>query len=138
MKKLIIAIMIMMILAMTFDSKKEFTLLDYFTGEYTAYADSVIDDGIDLGFCYMGTTAPSENIIGESMKINNLEIGHAIDELNARVVDTEYLECGTIVIYAFTDKIEKSVNRENKKINLQIAHNDEYSVIGWPLIIGSF
>lgn len=114
----------------------KFTLLDYFDGEYIAYTKEYQEDSIDLGFCYMSSKADS--LIGESIRIDDLEIGSAISDLKVKVINTECLDNGTIVIYGYTSKISDSVEVDNKKINVQIAHNDDYSIIGWPLILGSF
>ena len=134
MKKLIIAIIIMFIILANVDNQK-FTLRDYFDGEYTAYTKEFQQDSVDLGFCYM--VKDSESVIGESVKMDNLEVGSAIRDLEMKVAYTEYLN-GTTLIYGYTKKISDSVNVDGEKINIQIAYNDEYTVIGWPLILGSF
>ena len=33
---------------------------------------------------------------------------------------------------------KEKVEIENKNVNIQIAQNDDYSIIGWPLILGSY
>lgn len=124
----------MFIILANVDSPK-FTLRDYFDGEYLAYTKEYQQDSVDLGFCYMVKNA--DNVIGESIKIDNLEVGSAIRDLDMKVAYTEYLS-GTTIIYGYTKKIPDSVNVDGEKINIQIAYNEEYSVIGWPLILGSF
>ena len=72
------------------------------------------------------------------MKITNFEIGNALKVLNAHVVKTECLENGSTVIYAYSNLIQEKVEVENKFVNLQIVENEEYCIIGWPLILGSY
>ena len=72
------------------------------------------------------------------IEIKNLEISVAIKTLNARVVKTEYLEDETVVIYAYTNLIKDGVEIFGRKVNLQFATRDETTIIGWPLILGSF
>ncbi|MBR4999247.1 MAG: hypothetical protein IKY10_05135 [Clostridia bacterium] len=139
MKKLMIVIFIFIVLLVGSSNNKSFTLLDYFSGEYTVYTTNGSgSDSVDLGFCYMNSKPVSANVVGESMVVENLEIGNVVDVLQARVVKTEYLDNGTTVIYAYTNLILDKVKVDGKHVNLQIATNDEYSVIGWPLILGSY
>lgn len=120
------------------NQESSFSLLNYFSGDYTAYTSTQNgEDSVNLGFCYMNTQ-PSENVIGESMVIKNFEVSSALEVLNARVVKTEYLNDGTIVIYAFTNLIKEQVRVDNQLVNLQIAEKQDYHVIGWPLILGSY
>lgn len=139
MKKLMIVIFIFIVLIVGKQGGQTFTLLDYFAGDYTAYTStSSGEDCVNLGFCYMNSKPVSKGVIGESVVVKNLEVGSAIKVLNARVVKTECLEDGTNVIYAYTGLIEEKVNVDGKTVNLQIATKDEKTVIGWPLILGSF
>jgi len=136
---MLLVVIIFMILISGVSENSDFTLLDYFSGQYSAYTS--VDSGeesVDLGFCYINSAPVKENVVGESMVINNLEVGSALSALNARVVKTEYLDTGATVIYAYTNLISQDVNIDNEKVNLQIAHYGDYSVIGWPLILGSF
>ena len=134
-----IVIIIFIVLLVGKDQTERFTLLDYFSGEYVAYTSSSSgDDCIDLGFCYMNSKPVTNGVIGESIVIHNLEIGDAINLLNARVLKTECLEDGTTVIYAYSNLIKDKVDLDGKKVNLQIANKNDRTVIGWPLILGSF
>ncbi|MBQ8615225.1 MAG: YwmB family TATA-box binding protein [Clostridia bacterium] len=117
----------------------DFSLLDYFSGTYTVYtSNSTGTDSVDLGFCYMNSKPVADHVVGESMVIINFEVGDAIKTLNAKIVKTEYLEDGTTVIYAFTNLIPEKVQVSGRNVNLQIATKEERTVIGWPLILGSF
>ena len=120
--------------------KQSFSLTDYFSGEYYAYTEKPASENyIFLGFCYMNKgKVINKDIIGESMVIKNFEPISAIKTLNAKIIKTEVLENGAVVIYAFSSLINKNVTLENEKVNLQIAHYANYSVIGSPLILGSF
>ena len=54
------------------------------------------------------------------------------------IVKTECLSSGLVIIYAYTNLINDYVEVDNKKVNIQIANIEDCSVIGWPLILGSF
>ena len=138
MKKISIVIIVFLIVLSGAKMEKNFSLLNYFSGEYTAYISNNVDGAINLGFCYMNSKPTSEKVLGESMVIENFEISSALEILNARVVKTEYLDDGTIVIYAFSNLIDETKEVFGQKVNLQIATRNERSVVGWPLIFGSF
>ncbi len=140
MKKLFVVIVVFLILIGNVGVKNNFTLLDYFDGEYYAYSNSPISNHyIFLGSCYMNIGEVNSNdIVGESMIIENFEPIAAIEELNGKIIFTEFLDTGASVIYAYTDQIGRYVNVNGEKVNIQIAQYNDYSVIGWPLILGSF
>ena len=140
MKKFFIVIAVFLILISCKEVENDFTLLDYFSGEYTAYTEIAVDSNcVNLGFCYMQDSVVDESeLVGESLKVFNFEPISALKKLNAKVIKTEYLEDGTTIIYAYTNLIKEKVEVENKNVNIQIAQNDEYSIIGWPLILGSY
>ena len=140
MKKILIVVVLFMILITNLNQNQDFSLLDYFNGEYYSYTTAPVGDNfVNLGNCYMNfSSTRANNIIGESMVIKNFEVSNAIKVLNAQVKKTEYLQDGTVVIYAFTNKINRDVNIDGEKVNLQIACYEDYSVLGWPLILGSF
>lgn len=139
MKKIIIVILLFVIIISSNGVKKNFSLLNYFDGEYSSYTNHMINEkSINLGFCYMQKEVATNGVIGESLKLNNFEIGDALKKLNAKVIKTEYIENGKIVIYAYSNLINSNVRVENKLVNLQIVHNDETTIIGWPLILGSY
>lgn len=126
MKKIFILIVILVIVMFSMlHDEKQFSLRDYFkTGEFTEYSSSI---------------EAKNKKIGESIYFDNLEVGQAIETLNAEIKFVEYLEDeGLTVIYCYSDKIKDSVYAKNEKINLQIASCDNYTVIGWPMILGSF
>ncbi len=120
-------------------TKSNFTLLDYFSGDYKVYTSNINgEDCVNLGFCYMGSTPGEDCVIGECITIDNLEVASALSTLKARVVKTEYLEDGTTIIYAHTGLIQEVVEVSGARVNLQIATRENRSVIGWPLILGSY
>jgi len=140
MKKFFIIIAMFLVLICSQNTVNNFTLLDYFSGEYTAYTEKdESETSLNLGFCYMQSEQVNKSqLIGESLKIVNFEPVNALKKLHARVVKTEYLDSGLVIIYAFSDLINENVEVDNKKVNIQIAQCDDYTIIGWPLILGSF
>lgn len=141
MKKLLIFILMFLILISGAKTQETFTLLDYFSGEYYAYTSTPASANyINLGSCVMNIGAVNENvpIIGESLTIQNFEPLSALEVLNAKLIKIEQLDTGATIFYAYTDKINKNVTIENQKVNIQIATYSDYSVIGWPLILGSY
>ena len=139
MKKLAVVMFMFIVLLNGVVDNEQFSLLDYFSGDYTVYtSQSNEEDCVDLGFCYMNSKPVTNSVIGESLVIENLEVGDALNKLKARVVKTEYLEDGTTVIYAISSLIKTNVDVDGKKVNLQIANKDNRFVVGWPLILGSY
>ena len=139
MKKFLIAIFFMILLLCGANGKNNFSLQDYFDGEYYVYTQNQIDNSSeDLGFCYMTKSIDTKAKIGESVVVENLEIGKALKDLKAEIIKSECLPDGTTVLYAYTDLISKNVEIEKQKVNLQIALKSNVTIIGWPLIIGSF
>lgn len=138
MKKISVVIVVFLIILNGVKMERDFSLLNYFSGEYIVYTSNNAEGAINLGFCYMNSNPTKENVLGESMVVEDLEISSALEVLSARVIKTEYLDDGTTVIYAFSNLIEESKEVFGQKVNLQIATKNERSVIGWPLILGSF
>lgn len=132
----------MFILTATYDTRTNFTLKNYFNGDLTCYTqESDSASALNLGFCYAnnGTQLNKcSNIVGESMVLHNMEVGNIIKSLKAKIVKTEYLEDGTVVIYCFTNLLNNKVKVDNRNINIQIAQKEDCTVVGWPLILGSF
>ena len=137
MKKLIIFLFLISTLFYTHSFNNSFCIKNYFTGEYTAYSSSSNTKDINLGFCSI-TNTKTKSTIGESIICQNLELSAAIKTLKATVLKKEYLDCNTVVIYGYSPLINKSVNLNNLKVNIQIAVKDNEIIIGWPLILGSF
>lgn len=138
MKKFLITIFIFVFLLSGKQSSLQFSLLDYFDGEYYAYVESSDYGGTNLGNCYMTTCAGTQNKIGESMVVYDFEPANAIKLLQAKVIKTEYLSTNATVIYCYSDQISKHIKIDNQKSNLQIACYEDHVVIGWPVILGSF
>ena len=146
MKKIIIILIICMLFACNiFIKPKEFSLTNYFdSGLLHIYTNRPINETSIklLETSYMSTSdkgCKKGDIIGESLYFENLEISSAINTLKAKVKFTEYLdEQNLTVIYAYSNLIPKYETVNNVKVNLQISTCNEYSVIGWPVIYGSF
>ncbi|MBO5910051.1 MAG: hypothetical protein J6Q15_00930 [Clostridia bacterium] len=122
----------------------EFSLKNYFnSGTLHIYTTHPINEtSIQLTNSYISTSrkgATNKDIIGESLYFDNLEVGSAIKTLKAKIKFTEFIkEQNLTIIYAYTLLIPTSKIIDNIKINLQISTCNEYSVIGWPVIYGSF
>lgn len=139
MKKLLLTIGVMIIFLLSSHNTNNFSLLDYFDGEYYSFSSCQIENSVDLGFAYMSNVEiERDKLSGESVKLKNSEPSEAIKKLKAKVIHTEYLESGTIVIYAYTNLISKKVKVKDENVNLQIAIDEEFCIVGWPLIMGSF
>ena len=139
MKKFAIVIIVFLILISGIKTESEFSLLNYFSGEYIVYTSKAgSENSINLGFCYVNSKPVKDYIIGESITVKNLEVSSAIKTLNSRVIKTEYLEDNMIIIYAYSNLIKDSVDLFGRKVNLQIAIKGDETTIGWPLILGSF
>jgi len=145
MKKIIVILVLCLLFACNiFIKPKEFSLKNYFdSGMLHIYTNRPINEtSIAITNLYMSTSNKGivkGDIVGESLYFTNLEVGSAIEKLKAKVKFTEYLEEQNLtLIYAYTNLISKYEMVNNVKINLQISTCDEYSVIGWPLIYGSF
>ena len=145
MKKIIVLLILCLLFACSiFVDQQHFSLTNYFsTGTLHIYTKRPINQtSIPLASIYMSSNADGsrpEEIIGESLYFENLEVGSAITTLKAKIKFTEYIdEQNLTLIYAHTNLINKYEIVNGVKINLQISTCDQYSVIGWPLIYGSF
>lgn len=139
MKKFAIVLVMFLIILNGVKEESQFSLLNYFSGDYVAYTSEIIDkSSFDLGFCYINSKPVKNYIIGESIVISDCEISSVLKVLKAKVVKTEYLQDSTTIIYAFTNLINDKVDVFGKTVNLQIAFNEDRTTIGWPLILGSF
>lgn len=141
MKKLLVVLfMFVLLMSSMGKNKKDFTLKDYVSGEYTVYTNQELNENsVFLGTCYMTSkVSETKNKIGESVKTNNTELVSFLKDLDADIIKTESLDCGAVVISAYSPKIDKTIEIDNQKVNLQIASYDDYSIIGWPVILGSF
>ncbi len=139
MKKFVVIIVIFLVVINAKNNQVDFSLLNYFSGNYTAYSSTDKNgNSLNLGFCYMSQVPVPKDMVGESMEIENLEVGSALKTLKAKVVKTEFLDDGTTVIYAFTNLIKDKVKVGGQNVNLQIAEKENTFIIGWPLILGAY
>ena len=76
---------------------------------------------------------------GESFEINSGEIsvGEILSRYNAKLIFTERIAEG-IGYYAYSERIPYAKTVKNKKINLHIFVGKEKTVVGSPIIFGSF
>lgn len=122
MKKIVVLLILLSILMLNAYSKQtDFSFSKYFSsGTITCYATDT-------------------NIKGESIYFENLEIDNALKTLKANVVFKEYIkEKRLTILYCLSPLINKTIVTKNKEINLQIAVSNNYVVLGWPMILGSF
>ena len=75
MKKFLIVIAVFLVLICSKNVENDFTLLDYFSGEYTSYTEEIEnEESLNLGFCYMQNKGVDKNkLVGESLKIYNIK-----------------------------------------------------------------
>ena len=138
MKKLFAVLVVFAFLCGCYSMPKQFSLQTYFSGEYNSYTYQPIDKtSTNLGFCYINSQT-STKAIGESIKLNNYEPNAVLQTLKAKVVKCETLPNGANVIYAYTNKIKEEIDLNGNKVNLQLACYDNYCIVGWPLILGSY
>jgi len=140
MKKFLIFFALILILFYTSKHQDSFTLKNFFEGEHKSYSSQpASSESINLGCCFLNSSTISKSkLLGESITVNNLEVSAALKDLCANVVNTEFLEDGTTVIYAYSPLINKQVELSFGAVNLQFALKEDSTVIGWPLILGSF
>lgn len=136
MKKFIILIAILAIIVFnSLDVKSNFSLRDYFSfGKLSVYTKT-----FNNGNLLPNISKNSQNgkLVGESLECDNIEVGNILESLNGNIIFVENVENLTI-LYCYTYKIPKKVKVKNHYINLQIATCENYTIIGWPLILGSF
>ncbi len=139
MKKIFAIISILFVLVGSFNVDNNFSLKKYFDGEYYVYTEQQVNtSSINLGSCYMTKDVEAKDCVGESLLIYNFEPVSALKQLSAKIIKTEKLKGGPTVLYAYSPLISRTVEIEGEKVNLQIANYNTYSVIGWPVILGSF
>lgn len=67
----------------------------------------------------------------------NFDFKKLLKKLNAKIVKTEITQ-NIYIIYAYSNKFLNFVFVEGKKVNLQIANNNNFVTVGTPLVLGSF
>ena len=105
---------------------KEFTV-------YDGFSSSVRSKTVGEG------DFPLVTACGESFNVNNGEITpqQIIDEYSGTLVFTEKTEEGES-FYAYSEKIAKYVKIYGRKVNLHIFVGKKTTVVGSPIIFGSF
>lgn len=137
MKKFFVLLILLCILLLnSYSNQSNFSLSTYFkTGSITRYTHENTKNSILPNITING----NNKLIGESIYFNNLNIDNALHTLLAKVEFTEYLiEKDLTIIYCSSPLVPRSVEIKNEIINLQIATCPEYTIIGWPMILGSF
>lgn len=124
--------------------QNNFSLSNYFSGTtmYTYTNECINQTSTKITNTYMSLSskgATTQNLLGESMFFDNLEVNSALKTLKATVKFTEYLSCEQLtIIYGYSPLIDKNKVIKNNLVNIQIAISNEYTIIGWPVIYGSF
>lgn len=137
MKKIFVLLILLMILLLnSYSNQTDFSFSTYFnSGTITKYTE----DNCNASILPNISINSNGKIIGESIYFEQLEVGNALSTLKAKVLFTEYISNRDLtVIYCSSPLIEKSVMVKDYSVNLQIATTDNYTVIGWPMILGSF
>lgn len=141
MKKFIVFIILLFVLITNYlYSQNKFSLKNYFpNGQITTYSHTALNDSTALINNIYISHNRNDDIIGESVFLINYEVGYILQELDANVLTVEHLsERGLTILFCYTPKIHKTVQHKNLNINLQIASCEDYVVVGWPMILGSF
>ena len=81
-----------------------------------------------------------DNILGESIQINNptkLVKDYIHNSIKQNYLFNEFVG-ETEIIYCYDQTLLRYIMVSEQKVNLQIAFNKDFIVIGYPLILGSF
>lgn len=78
-----------------------------------------------------------ENFKGVAVIYEDLDLYDALNSLKAKLVDCDTVD-GITIYYAYSKYIKTSIERNNKKINVQIACKNGKTKIGIPMLYGSF
>ena len=65
------------------------------------------------------------------------EVNELIEKFSAKIHYTQDLEDG-VTYYGYCKGYDKSVEIDNKEINIQIVSNKDNIIVGFPLIMGSY
>ena len=65
------------------------------------------------------------------------EVSDLIEKFSATIHYTQDLEDG-VTYYGYCKGLDKSVEIDNKEINIQIVSNKDNIIVGFPLIMGSY
>lgn len=105
------------------------TPYETYVGNYSSTAKIIATDNLKIKFLYLKT--------GESVLVLDLSKEEILQDLNAKVVFTETTIEG-VNIYAYSDKLKNKIQLNGETVNVQIFYNDTKTVIGTPIIFGSF
>ena len=161
MKKLILLLVFLILLLFTYSFKPVF--IDIFNQknlifseiEYTIYCLNV-DKNIknaevtNIGNGFIVRTHPNNvsyvkskisNILGESVKINSSfsKIEKIINLYNIKVIKDEKVgEIYSLYGYSTNSNLTNMISVDGEKTNIQIAFNNNFMVIGTPIILGDY
>ena len=100
-----------------------------YTVKSTSTSKIVSSDKLKLGNSFLKT--------GESLLVLGVSPKDILEELNAKIIFTENV-CGGQNIYAYSNKLKNRIMLNGGVVNLQIFVSSEKTVIGTPMIFGSF
>lgn len=103
------------------DEMSNFNIYHYYDG-VVGIKDKSLDNTLGVAYVY-----PK----------NNSNVEDIIDKLNAKICFEQQLEDG-ISYYGYVRGLDKSVDIQNKEINVQIVSNKDNIIVGFPLIMGSY
>lgn len=103
------------------DEMSNFNIYHYYD-RIVGIKDKSLDNTLGVAYVYPKDSQSAKDII---------------DKLNAKVCFEQKLEDG-ISYYGYIRGLDKSVEIQNKEINVQIVSNKDNIIVGFPLIMGSY
>ena len=103
------------------DEMSNFNIYHYYD-DVIGIKDKSLDNTLSVAYIYPKTSKSAKDII---------------DKLGAKICFEQKLEDG-ISYYGYVRGLDKSVDIQNKEINVQIVSNKDNIIVGFPLIMGSY
>ena len=131
---------------------RQFGLENYFAGEYAFYSTDLVESPLvtrrqELGFSFIYFTRSEDaaelrrlftRIDGESITLDiKQSTSEILKKLQARQVSRDRIGDLT-TIYAYSPKVPTYIIVDGERINIQIAQANNRTLIGFPIILGSF
>ena len=141
--KFLILLMCLYLLVLFFNQyDTSFSLSQQVNGTNLLYYTeiSASENAICCGNLFINTKIENDaKVIGESIEIESEKLESVLKNLKFKFKAKEYIEANNLyVLYGFSDKIPNITHYGNYLTNLQIAVYENYCIIGWPMILGSF
>jgi hypothetical protein len=102
-----------------------YRLDEFLEGEYTAFSknDEIISVSISKGY--------------ERVDMDGNKLDEVLEKLRCNIIKKEEVD-GITIVYAYSPYLLKSVFIHSRSVNIMIALTEEKTVVGSPLIKGSF